>query len=295
MYHSHCPICGYAELSSLLSAKDYTVSKENFEIVFCENCQTGITQNVKIDEIGKYYESTDYVSHSDTRQGLINQLYHFARKMMLGQKTALLNRLNGGKRGKLLDIGTGTGYFLNEMKQKKWEVLGIEADRKTRHFAIQTFDLQVFSPEKLFDNSLSAFDVISLWHVLEHVAELKKYLAQIKQLLKPDGHLIIAVPNHWASEQNHYKQDWAAWDVPRHLWHFSPLSIQTLCDSFDFQIVEKKLMPFDPFYISMLSAKYQGKSFAFVRGMWRGLLSFLASLQDTNKASSIIYVIRHKE
>ena len=290
---SPCPICS-KNAHFLVKSTDFTLSKQEFEIFLCDNCQTAFTKNPPTaDQIGQYYQSEDYISHSNTQKGFINKLYHFARKMMLASKRNLVEKLNGQKPKTILDIGCGTGYFLDQLQQNSWQTLGIEADEKTRRFAQQNFKLKVLNGEDFWQIS-QKFQVISLWHVLEHLYDLDAYFVKFNELLEDDGVLIIAVPNHWAAEQKHYGKYWAAWDVPRHLWHFSPKSMVFLANKFGFDVVSKKIMPFDPFYIALLSEKYKKNPLAIFSGFWQGFLSFLKSLSDTDKASSVIYVLKKK-
>jgi len=292
LYHQ-CPICASKNIHFLVENQDFTVSNEIFEIWLCQDCQTAFTQNAPNPEhIGKYYQSENYVSHSDTKKGLINRLYHVARQMMLSTKTSLIERLNAQNPKKILDIGCGTGYFLGNLKSKNWQCLGIEPDPKARSFAQKNFGLEVLEAENFWKIS-EQFQVITLWHVLEHLHDLEKYFVKIKSLLAPNGVLVIAVPNHWAAERNHYKEHWAAWDTPRHLWHFSPQSLEFLAKRFGFRLTEQKMMPFDPFYIALLSEKYKNNPLALLSGFFWGGVSFLQSLFQTKKSSSIIYVLRH--
>jgi 2-polyprenyl-3-methyl-5-hydroxy-6-metoxy-1,4-benzoquinol methylase len=294
--YTQCPVCNYQELSPFLVCKDYTVSGENFEIVYCTNCQTGITQNIPDQaSIGVYYHSDNYISHSNTKKGFINQLYHSARNFMLKKKYQLIRKATGLEVGKLLDIGCGTGYFLQTMKAHRWEVTGIEADEGARQFAQNQFDLNVLMPEQILTLSEKQYDVITLWHVLEHIHDLHGIWQNFKRLLKPNGRLIIAVPNHQSYDAKHYQAYWAAYDVPRHLWHFSPTSLELLAERYDFRISDKKIMPFDPFYIALLSEKYKNSPLGMFFGGLHGGIALIKSWLDPNVSSSIIYVLASKE
>lgn len=293
IYHHQCPVCRNQDLRPFLTCKDYTVSKEDFEIRYCQQCQTGITQNIPNQEnIAKYYQSESYVSHSDTKKGLVNQLYHSARRLMLQSKYRLIKKLTRLDKGQILDIGSGTGYFLQAMKKNSWEVIGIEADAKARQFSQEHFGLTVFSPEEIKNISDERFDVITLWHVLEHLHDLHGTWQHLKRLLKNEGVLLIAVPNHQSYDAKHYQQYWAAYDVPRHLWHFSPKSLQILANEHKFRIINRKMMPFDPFYIALMSEKYKANSMGFIKGLWHGGIAFLAGLLEVKRSSSIIYILK---
>jgi 2-polyprenyl-3-methyl-5-hydroxy-6-metoxy-1,4-benzoquinol methylase len=294
IYYHQCPICGNQDLLPFLTCKDYTVSKEDFAIIYCQQCQTGITQNIPNQStISKYYQSESYISHSDTKKGLVNQLYHSARRLMLQSKYQLIKKLTRLERGKILDIGSGTGYFLQTMQKKQWEVVGIEAEEKARQFSQEQFGLTVFSPEEIKNISEKQFDVITLWHVLEHLHDLHGTWEHLKRLLTTEGVLLIAVPNHQSYDAKHYQQYWAAYDVPRHLWHFSPKSLKILAHQHGFQIIDQKMMPFDPFYIALISEKYKTNSLGFIKGLWHGSIAFLAGLLEVKRSSSVIYVLKN--
>ncbi|TAH20365.1 MAG: class I SAM-dependent methyltransferase [Cytophagales bacterium] len=293
--HTECPICSGKNLIPFLVCKDYTVSGEQFEIAYCQPCHTGLTQNIPDQaSIGSYYKAESYISHSNTKAGLINRLYHYARNWMLRSKYDLVSKATHVHQGSLLDIGSGTGYFLDMMKKKQWQVKGIEADEDARKFAEQQFGLTIFPPSELTRLAEKQFDAITLWHVLEHLHELNGSWQQFGRLLKDAGTLFIAVPNHECYDAAHYKAQWAAYDVPRHLWHFSPTSIATLAQNHGFQIMEKKIMPFDPFYIALLSEKYAANSIGLIRGALHGGIALLRGLLNVDKSSSIIYVLKKK-
>jgi SAM-dependent methyltransferase len=290
---SNCPFCQSKHISYLHDCKDHTLSQEHFEVWLCTDCEGGFTAHApQAEKIGAYYQSENYISHSNTRKGLVNRLYHWAREWMLKSKTQLIDSLQEGKKGRLLDIGSGTGYFLRAMSQKAWQTQGIEPDQKAREFSIQEFGLQVDAPEKLFQLSAQTYDVITLWHVLEHIHTLDEYWQAFGRLLKANGTLIIAVPNRKAWDASFYGPEWAAWDVPRHLWHFAPKTFEIIAQRYGFQVIRKKIMPFDPFYISLLSEKYRQNPLALPMGFLRGFYSLLLSLSDTNRGSSLIYVCK---
>jgi len=287
-----CPICESNELALHLKCKDHSISEENFDLYKCQNCDFVFTQNVPDEmQIGKYYESEDYISHSDTQKNITDKLYHIARNFMLNSKSGLVQKLAVSQPNTLLDIGSGTGYFLNQMRSKNWEVKGIEVSDDTRNYSIEKFGLDVESIEKLFDLN-QRFDVISMWHVLEHVHRLDDYMIKIKSLLKDDGSFVIAVPNHESFDGSYYKSYWAAYDTPRHLWHFSPKQLEQLANKHGFKLVSKKRLPLDSFYVSILSEKYKGNKLALPVGAVIGGISFLKSLTNVDACSSLIYVLQ---
>lgn len=293
--YTKCPLCENSDFKQILKTKDYTVSQETYKIIECNNCSFKFTQDIPNQtEIGKYYASENYISHSNTQKGVINKLYHFARNYMLNAKANLLEKQNKTANKNLLDIGCGTGYFLNTMQAKNWQVTGIEADEGARKFAEQNFNIIPQDIDKLFGLPSNNYQAITMWHVLEHVHTLHEYIAQIHHLLADDGTLIIAVPNANCLDAKHYKEYWAGWDVPRHLYHFTPQTMNILLEKHNFKIVQKKLMPFDPFYIAMLSEKYQNSKLAFIKAIAIGKLSLFNSFLNTNKASSVIYIAKKK-
>jgi 2-polyprenyl-3-methyl-5-hydroxy-6-metoxy-1,4-benzoquinol methylase len=291
-YHS-CPLCGSYDIEKALATRDHSISGEAFDLYDCHGCSLRFTQNVPEPErIGEYYQSENYISHSDTKKGLINRLYHAARSYMLRSKQRLVQSLSARKR--LLDVGCGTGYFMQHMRKQGYEVLGVEVDAGARNFGIQHFGLDVRPPAELEAGTLPGkFGIISMWHVLEHVYDPKLYLRRLHALLEDEGVLMIAVPNYQSLDGQKYQSHWAAYDVPRHLWHFSPLTLHNLATEMGFQILHKKGMPLDPFYVSLLSEKYQGKGLlAIPLGAWSGLRSLLNSWRRPERASSIIYVLK---
>lgn len=291
--HTQCLICGSSDFKTVFTVKDHSISQEDFEVVDCQSCGFRFTQNIPDqNSIGPYYQSEDYISHSDTKTGLINRLYHWGRSLMLQRKLNLIKKhavLN-----KVLDVGSGTGYFLNFLQENQFQAIGIEADAGARAYAEKQFGVQVKAPSALLHDELEGpFGAITMWHVLEHVHEPDAYLQKFYHLLAEQGALLIAVPNHISSDGQHYQTYWAGYDVPRHLWHFSPKSMQTLVERNGFEVVEKIRMPLDPFYVSMLSERYQNKGVAgLVSAAFQGLQTHLRSGQNVDQASSLIYVIK---
>ncbi|SRR5690554_1566448 len=292
--HSQCPVCAHENLTPHLECEDHLVSHQKFRVEVCRNCGLGMTQGVPPpNNIGAFYKSENYISHSDTRKGLVNSLYHQIRTFMLGLKQRLVEKHTGGQKGSLLDIGCGTGYFLHHMKKHGWTVHGTEPDPDARAMASSQLDQEIGDSNGLFDLPAQSYDAITMWHVLEHVYELDQYLQQISILLKQEGTLVIAVPNYLSYDAQLYQEHWAAFDVPRHLWHFSPASLVRLVEPYGFELVTRQRMPFDPFYIAMVSEKYRQKGWALARGLINGGLSFCHSLVNLEKSSSLIYVF-HK-
>jgi len=289
-----CPACGSSDWKVTGQAKDYSVSGEWFELRECTSCHLKATHpQPTVQQIGRYYASEEYISHSDTRTGLTNKLFHKARTFMLKKKYDWVTNAAGKKSGKLLDVGAGTGYFAKYMQDHGWEVIGLEPDETGRKVASKKLGLQLQPIDSLDAQTPASFDVITLWHVLEHVHDLNRYMDHFHTLLKPEGVLIIAVPNYTSRDAKQYGSQWAAYDVPRHLWHFSPDSIERLLGKHGFILFKKITMPLDAFYVSILSEKYQGNDFFAPLGAFiSGMKTFLAGKKNVNRASSIIYISR---
>ena len=291
VHYTNCPVCGSTGINPLLTVKDHSVSREEFVIWQCSNCSLRFTQDVPDEEsIGRYYRSTDYISHSNTSKGLINQLYQKVRNYTLNQKAALIISKTV-KQGKILDLGAGIGAFLNTMKEKGWETTGIEPDEGARDQAKNLFNIQLKETNSLHQLSQSSFDAITLWHVLEHVHQLHDYVETLKTLLKPNGKIFIAVPNYASLDSSIYKLYWAAYDVPRHLYHFAPKTIDVLMSKHGLKVISKKPMWFDSFYISLLSSKYKNGKTNWIGAGLSGLRSNFKALLNKNYCSSVIYII----
>ncbi len=289
---AECPICGEKSRSQILSCVDHTVSGATFSIVECSGCQFAFTSPRPAEsDLGSYYESEEYISHSNTKKGLVSRLYQSVRKYTLGKKLGMVNRLSG-KKGLLLDIGCGTGEFLNICKVDGWETIGIEPSPSARKQAQENYGLDVREESALDQLEKTSADVITMWHVMEHVPHLRERVARLKELLKKDGTLIVAVPNRTSYDAAYYGPDWAAYDVPRHLWHFRPQDMRKLMEQFGFEVKQVQPMKFDSYYVSILSEKYRTGLNRLVPAAWRGWISNRKA--GAEGWSSLIYIIRHK-
>jgi SAM-dependent methyltransferase len=288
-----CPVCGYHQFRLVFTAEDYFVTQEKFPVNACIKCGMLMTSGLpKEEDIAGYYKSEDYISHSDTRKGFVNRAYHLVRDIMLSEKFNIIRKNSGKGTGSVLDIGAGTGYFLKYMQQKGWNVQGVEKSQEARDFATKRWNLNILPDEELFNLPPASFDVITLWHVMEHLPNLDQHWQLISKLLKPDGVLVIALPNAGSWDAKHYGPYWAAWDVPRHLWHFTPIHLEELGKSEGFSLKNMYRMPFDGFYISIISEKYKKAAFPSIKGIFYGKISWLASLFNKRKCSSLIYIFR---
>lgn len=296
IYISVCPVCEGTEFEQMFDCVDNLVSKESFTICKCKKCGFGFTQDFPSEsEIGHYYESAEYVSHSDTKKGVINMLYHQARKIALRSKTNIVKEFAAVEHSMLADIGCGTGYFLNEMKENKWVVTGIEQSAAVRKQVKTKFNLDVQDADYINHLSPKSKDVITMWHVLEHLENPGKVLDILHAAMKDDGVGIIALPNKESYDAHHYKSDWAAYDVPRHLWHFSADDFELLANKHKFDLVDIKPMYFDALYISMLSEKNRKTFLETLLGLIRGGVYSLRSRQSLKHCSSLIYIIKKKK
>lgn len=285
-----CPICSSTDLEKALTLKDHSISKETFHISRCKTCGFNFTNPIPSEEaIGKYYQSEDYISHSDTNKGIINKLYHFVRKQSLKSKLNLVNK-NSSTKGTILDIGCGTGYFLQSCKEDGWKIQGMEPDNSARTLAEKNTGQKIHT--NLFElKEENQFDIITLWHVLEHVHKLNESIQHIHKLLKPNGTLIVAVPNLNSYDSIIYKEFWAAYDVPRHLYHFAPKNMDKLLTKHSFTKIGIKPMIFDSFYVSMLSDKYKFGKTNYIRAFLNGFISNIKA-SGKNNHSSLIYIFK---
>ncbi len=293
IHYSACPICSSSNISEKIKAKDYTVSNEIFTILECADCTARFTQDVaEANEIGKYYQSSNYISHSDTKEGVVNRLYHAVRKRTLKSKQHLIEKYTGIKKGQLLDIGAGTGAFVKTMQDAEWEVTGLEPDEAARKTALTQNSVELKPLEELHSLRVDSYDAISMWHVLEHVHTLHEYIDIFQRILKKDGALIIAVPNYTSADAKHYKEHWAAYDVPRHLYHFSPKSMQVLMRQHGFEVSKMLPMWYDSSYVSMLSETYKTGKSRLLSALWQGLKSNINAIGKSENCSSVIYVCK---
>lgn len=263
-----------------------------FSIAACSDCSFLFTQDVPDEKfIVPYYKSDGYISHTNTARGFINSLYQKVRKRTIRQKRKLICKMTRLQKGSLLDIGSGTGAFVQEMETHGWNVRGLEPDADARKLAAELFRLQLEDVNSLYTLPESGFDAITLWHVLEHVHDLEGYMIQLKKLLKPGGKLFIAVPNYTSTDAAVYGSYWAAFDVPRHLYHFSPHSMEVLLKKHGLLLETCKPMWYDSFYVSMLSSKYKNGKTNLAGAVWTGMRSNIRALFNVKKCSSVIYII----
>jgi 2-polyprenyl-3-methyl-5-hydroxy-6-metoxy-1,4-benzoquinol methylase len=287
-----CLICGSSEFENFLECTDYFLSKENFTIVKCLECGfLFINPRPFPEELSRYYDSPDYISHSGTNKGFVNFIYKKIRSYTHSKKVKLVTKLANGK--SILDVGCGSGELLHLFKMNKWETIGIEPNQSAREFAKSTYNINILDENELSSIPSHSKDTITLWHVLEHVSGLNERMLELKRILKKDGKLLIAVPNRISFDAIYYGKYWAAYDVPRHLYHFSPDTIKKLLKKHEFSVETILPMKFDSYYVSMLSEKYKTGKNNFFKALYIGWKSNYRARKDGISYSSQIYVIKN--
>lgn len=284
-----CPWCNSENNHQFLKLKDYFLTQEEFEIIECENCKLLFTIPCPTpDKIGSYYKSEDYLSHNDEKKGLFAKIYNSVKKINIKNKfkIAISRQLSAVS---LLDIGCGVGDFLLYAKEKGCDITGIEPNDDARKIAEKKLNCKILSPEELQNIPDNSFDVVTMWHVLEHVADLKTEIHHLQRILRKDGRLIIALPNHKSYDAEYYKDKWAAYDVPRHHNHFSQTSIRNIFKETKLQLIDTKPLKWDSFYISMLSEQYMNKKNSFIKGLLTGWKSNRKA-KKSGEWSSLVYI-----
>ena len=272
-----------------LSVKDHSVSQELFDLYLDKNLDMLITHpQPSLEDLGKYYDSPNYISHTDGNKSLFEKLYQTVKNIALKNKLNLINSLSENK-GKILDIGAGVGDFLAFVKQDGWQTIGVEPSQKAREIAINKGVNFVNETSDLENNS---FDIITMWHVLEHVPNLEFQIKELKRLLNPNGTLVIAVPNFKSFDAKYYKEYWAAFDVPIHFWHFSKTAIKLLFEKENMKLEKVLPMKFDAFYVSLLSDKYKTGKMNYIKAFFIGLKSNWKA-SKTSEYSSHIYILKN--
>ena len=246
----------------------------------------------KIEDLGKYYESEKYISHTDSKQSFFDKIYQRVKKYAVSRKVKLINGLVDSNSATkfLLDVGCGTGDFLVGAKKREWKIRGVEPNENARQITESKTSQKIV--KDISELNSDQYDVITLWHVLEHIPNLTEYISQLKLLLKPKGTLLIAVPNYKSYDAKRYGKFWAAYDVPRHLWHFSKRSIKGLFEKEKMEVVKIHPMLFDSFYVSLLSEKYKTGKQNPIKAFFVGLYSNILAVRS-KEHSSQIYVIKN--
>lgn len=290
---NNCPICGNHTFQNIFTCKDYTATHETFTLIQCQQCEFVLTSPRPNDsDLGKYYLSEDYISHSIKAKSLIDKVYLTARNYALAWKRKLILNHTTRTTDKLLDYGCGTGAFIHATTKDRWQSFGVEPSLEARQQATNITHVPIYS--SLDEATSHSFDAITLWHVLEHVPDLNDLLQNLKSVLAHSGTMFIAVPNHSSWDGKKYKEYWAGYDVPRHLWHFSDKTMKRLLENNGLRLQQIIPMKLDSFYISLLSEKYKTGNTT-IAGMIKAFISGLKSNSLASKSgqySSLIYIIR---
>jgi SAM-dependent methyltransferase len=287
-----CPVCGASEFSNFMDTSDYFLTKESFSLTKCDACGFVFTNPIPdLNDLSFYYDSPDYLSHKVDAFSLKGFLYDRIRGFNIRKKYSMVSKFSDV--GKILDIGQGTGELLAYFSKKGWEVTGIEPNESARQFAKEKYNLPVFDEDELDRLPASSFNAITLWHVIEHVPDLKGRMQQIRKLLKQSGHLFIAVPMLDSPDARKYGKYWAALDVPRHLYHFTQSSMAELLSQNGFKLINSVPMKFDAFYVSLLSEQYKGNKLPYVSAFLNGVASNRKARKSSNY-SSMIFVVQQQ-
>lgn len=293
----NCPVCNTSSFSNYLNVEDYTVSHKQFNIQQCNSCYFLFTNpRPPAEEIGDYYKSEEYISHHDESKTLMSKVYTSVRNYTIGRKVQMINELCKTK-GTLLDVGCGTGNFIQACKQNGWMITGTEPDQEARNVASKRVGAAIVDSINHKELEGKSFDIITLWHVLEHIHLLNETVDWLKEHLNPNGKIIIAVPNPQSYDAEKYGMFWAAYDVPRHLYHFTKASMKKLMENHSLKLVKILPMWFDSFYVSMLSTKYKGTRINPIESLKTGIFSNIkgrSSKPEEMNTSSLIYIIKKK-
>jgi len=292
-----CPLCKSGHFLNYQKIKDFAVSQASFTICNCTNCGLKFTNPRPTEEaVAPYYDFPAYFSHDNKAKNLTQLVYQSVRKYAVSQKLKHLASLKPLK-GKYLDYGCGTAELLTKANKNGWKVTGIEPNEKARNLANLKLEGKIYETiDELAKGS--SFDIITLYHVLEHVHLLRKTVKKLIKHLKSDGYIILAVPNPESHDAIKYAKHWAGWDVPRHLYHFNHQAIQNFGEIFDLQLNKEMPMRFDSFYVSLLSEGYINPNQSIVKKYWKAIISGSKSNKEAAKTtgnySSNLFVFKKK-
>lgn len=284
-----CPWCDSEKTQIHLWVKDLFLTNEAFEIHECLKCGLLFTEpRPKPKEIGKYYQSEEYYSHQENKKGFVPRIYEAVKSVNLKKKYKMATK--GLEPGRMLEIGCGAGDFLHTMEKHGWTCTGIEPSESAKEIATKKVKAKLLNPQEIDKLEDESFDLITMWHVLEHVDNLKEEIKQLQRLLKKGGRLVLALPNFKSADAQYYKEYWAAYDVPRHLNHFCHESINNIFKTTDFKRIKTDKLVWDAYYISYMSEKYMNHSLPLLKGAWKGLRSNCKARKN-GEWSSLVYIL----
>lgn len=287
--NKNCPWCDSEKTQMHLWVKDLFLTQEPFEIYECLKCGLLFTEpRPDVNSIGKYYQSEEYYSHQENKNGFIPKIYESVKRVNLRHKRKLATK--GLKVGTMLEIGCGVGDFLHEMEQKGWNCTGIEPSKEAKVIAKNRVKANILNPDELASLEDESIDLITMWHVLEHVDNLKEEVMHLQRLLKKGGRLVLALPNYKSADAEFYREYWAAYDVPRHLNHFCRESINNIFKNTKLKLKKTDKLVWDAYYISYMSEKYKNHTLPLLKGALRGLISNCKA-QKSGEWSSLVYVL----
>lgn len=290
--NNKCPWCGSEKAQIILWLKDEFLTKEEFHICECQNCGLLYTMpRPSKDKIGEYYKSEIYYSHQENKKGFIPKIYETVKKVNLKYKYKLAT--SEISKGKLLDIGCGVGDFIHLAEEQGWECTGVEPSEDAKVIARKRIRANVLTSEEIEQIPDATFDLITMWHVLEHVDDLNWQVEQLHRLIKPQGRIVIAVPNYTSYDAQFYREQWAAYDVPRHLSHFNKTTLTKIFKTKGLELKKVEKLIWDAYYISYMSEQYKHHSLPLVRGAFHGFLSNLKA-RRSGEWSSLVYVFVKK-
>ncbi len=287
-----CLLCLNEQTEHYGSSRDYFLTAEPFDLIKCTHCGLIFTDPFPDEnKLSDYYKSENYFSHPHKRMNLMGKMYDWVKRQNIRSKYKLIHQFKS--KGRLLDIGCGSGDFIHYGKYIGWDVSGVEPDEPARKFAAEKTQKPILPPGQTDIWKADTFDVITLWHVLEHVYDLDKQLREISRLAKQDALIVVALPNHRSHDAKRYGEYWAAWDLPRHLYHFDQDSIRFLFEKHGYSLVQTFPMKWDAYYVALLSEKYKFKKQNYVRAFWEAFLSNRKAGRS-KQYSSLIYCFERK-
>ena len=288
-----CPWCDSEKTQIHLWLRDEFLTSEEFQIYECRHCGLLFTEpRPSKEKIGEYYKSEEYYSHQENKKGFIPKIYECVKSINLKHKYNLVTK--GKSVGRLLDIGCGVGDFIHTAEQHGWNCTGVEPSEDAKEIARKRIKAEIHSSEDLEQIPDETFDVITMWHVLEHVDNLKWQVAQLQRLIKKDGRIVIAVPNYKSYDAEYYHEKWAAYDVPRHLNHFNKETLAKMFKTNGLNLVKTDKLRWDAYYISYMSEQYRCHNFPLIRGIYRGWLSNCKA-RRSKEWSSRVYVFEKQK